>query len=150
MPDEHELALHNGDLFGVFGLPRHVREPAPTRGASPLGLGQRVHRFDNRKTLLLARAVPSLSLARRGRGRGNSSMVLRDGFQRRLATRLEKLSQHVQFELGLDSLFPAKLRHLDRQKPDPLDQLLVLPIQESRDLPQHLDVLDGVDAEHYP
>ena len=23
-------------------------------------------------------------------------------------------------------------------------------IQESRDLPQHLDVLDGVDAEHYP
>jgi len=46
MPHEYELALDDGDLVGILGLPGQLGQRPAALRADPIGLRQRVDGFD--------------------------------------------------------------------------------------------------------
>jgi hypothetical protein len=149
MLDEHESPLDDGDLLAVLGLPHHLTQRAAALRADPVGRGQLVHHLDGRQLRLRGPSVSAARCRRRGRlDCGAVRATLRRGAEQRALALREELFQEVEFVLRGEAAFAAEPREFRGEGLDLGVELLVLALEEHRDLTKHLRITDRIEPKH--
>jgi hypothetical protein len=147
MPHEHELALDDGDLGGILGLPGQLGQRSAALRANPIGLWQRVHGFDERERGLGFRSVPTLGRRRYESRLGPRSLLGGIAEQDALALR-EQLLEEFEVNLSGSGVLAAEGRQLGGQLLEAIVEALILAFEERRDLTKHVSIVDLFDTQH--
>jgi hypothetical protein len=148
--EKDELALDDGDLLAVFGLARHLTQRAAAGRTVPVRLVEHVHHLDVRQPRLRLRAMPALRRgSRRGRGgRHGRRPLLRRRVEEGPLALHQDLLQRVELPLGGAHTVAAQVTQFAREVLQLGVELVVLALQELRDLPQDLRIANRIEVEH--